>query len=61
MEFTLHTYDIQDLIIALIIRDRDYLDEQAHDRGEKLGALLIDLNNLCNPANDFTIKLKVEE
>jgi len=55
MEFKLHTYDIQYLIIALL----DYkADDIITDVDKKrLDELLSKLNNLCKKENNYTITL----
>lgn len=57
MEFKLHTYDIQELIIALIAYKAD--DVITDDDKKHLDELLSDLNNLCNEENNHTITLTV--
>ena len=57
MEFKLHTYDIQNLMIALIAYGADGVitdDDKKH-----LAELLTDLNNLCKEENNYTITLTV--
>jgi len=55
MEFKLHTFDIQYLIIALL----DYkADDIITDVDKKrLDELLSKLNNLCKKENNYTITL----
>ena len=57
MEFKLHTYDIQKLIIALIAYKAD--DVITDDDKKRLNELLTDLNNLCKEENNYTITLTV--
>ena len=55
MEFKLHTYDIQDLMIALIAyRANEIITD---DDKKRLNKLLTNLNNLCKEENDYTISL----
>lgn len=55
MEFKLHTFDIQYLIIALLDYKADniitYVDKK------RLDELLSKLNNLCKKENNYTITL----
>ena len=57
MEFKLHTYDIQDLMIALIAYRADNIITD--DDKKRLNVLLARLNNLCREENDYTITLTV--
>ena len=57
MEFKLHTYDIQDLMIALIAYKAN--DIITGDDKKRLNELLARLNNLCREENDYTITLTV--
>lgn len=60
MTFNLHTYDIQDLIIALIMRDKENDPDGMAERLARMDALLTDMNNMCSPANDYTLTVTVE-
>lgn len=60
MEFDLHTYDIQDILIALIMCDwKPYPDVE--ERLEKAKGIFTDLNRLCNIDNDFTLHFTVTD
>ena len=56
MEFKLHTYDIQRLIISLICSDSENMSED--DRQRLLGKLT-ELNAMCKIKNDFTLNITV--
>lgn len=56
MEFNLHTFDIQNLIIALVYA-RDNIKEE--DR-KRLDDKLCELNRMCNEGNNYTLKVKIE-
>lgn len=59
MEFTLHTYDIQNLIIALCCAKTDsVLTEEVKER---LSDKLCELNRMCNEDNDYTLSVSVNE
>lgn len=59
MEFKLHTYDIQLLDIALICyKDTDGV--LTEEDNERLRDKLMELNNLCNKENDYTLHITVE-
>lgn len=62
MNFKLHTYDIQSLMICLIeesARDKkkDVITEAEYERLEKL---LTSLNNLCLEKNGYTLSVTVD-
>jgi len=56
MEFNLHTYDIQYLIIALVIARHDPMIAKEYDR---LSDLLDNLNGMCSEENDNTLAVTV--
>ena len=56
MEFKLHTFDIQNLIIALIC-SRDSVSE---DDKQRIMEKLEEMNRLCSKANDYTLNITVE-
>lgn len=56
MEFDLHTFDIQNLIIALVYA-RDNIKEEDKTR---LDDKLCELNRMCNEGNNYTLKVKIE-
>jgi hypothetical protein len=58
MEFKMHTYDIQHLIIALIAST----GKTGFTEGEKqrLLSVLNGLNTLCTKDNDYTLTVKIE-
>lgn len=58
MEFTLHTYDLQDIVIALICNDSAVLEANP-DQKQKLIDLFGTINSMCNEGNDWTLKFKV--
>lgn len=58
MELKLHTYDIQHLIIALIVSQGKTCCEES-DR-ERLLDTLNGLNSLCTEANNYTLKVTIE-
>ena len=58
MEFKLHTYDIQLLDIALIHYRADGV--LTKEDNERLRNKLMELNNLCNKENDYTLHITVE-
>ena len=63
MKFKLHTYDIQLLDIALIYygvccKDNDGV--LTKEDNERLRDKLMELNNLCNKENDYTLHITVE-
>lgn len=60
-KFTLHTYDIQDLIIAMIMRDKDHEPDGMTERIKRLEDLFADVNNLCCLANDYTVTVTVDD
>lgn len=55
MEFKLHTYDIQNLMIALITYKANEIITSEDKK--RLNGLLTGLNNLCKEENDYTITL----
>lgn len=59
MDFTLHTYDLQDIVIALICNDSAVLRDNP-ERVSRLKDLFAELNNMCNESNDWTITLHAE-
>ena len=58
MEFDLHTYDIQDIILGLIMNNSRYLAQDA-ERVEKLINLFTKLNIMTNESNDYTLHFTV--
>ena len=59
MEFKLHTYDIQFLDIALIYY-RETAGILTNEDIKRLRNKLMELNNLCNEGNDYTLHIIVE-
>lgn len=62
MEFSLHTYDIQDLMICLIEakshdKEKRIITEADYDR---LNDLLCSLNRLCTEENNYTLFFTVK-
>lgn len=60
MEFDLHTYDIQDIILGLIMNDSSVLDKE-DERVEKLINLFTKLNIMTNENNHYTLHFTVKE
>ena len=58
MEFDLHTYDLQDIVIALICNDSSVLKDHP-DRIERLKTLFAEANWMCNRDNDFTVHVTI--
>lgn len=59
MTFELHTYDCQDIVIALICNDSAVLKDKP-ERVQRLIDLFADINTMCKPGNDFTVKVEVK-
>ena len=59
MEINLHTYELQDIVIALICSHGTILDEKPETK-RKLIDMFAGLNNLCTVNNDYTISLEVK-
>lgn len=62
MKFKLHTYEIQDLMIAIISAetyDKSFNDV-CGDKTERLKNLLTELNNMCSYENNYTLTVSVE-
>lgn len=59
MEFKLHTYDIQKLILALICNDSSVVasDEKAR---QALIDKLSEMNQMCKLSNDYTLTVMVD-
>lgn len=55
MEFNLHTYDIQRIIIALI--SSKSIEE---DNKNRIMEKLEEMNRLCTEENNYTLKITVE-
>ena len=60
MEFELHTYDLQDIVIALICNDSAVLAANP-DQKQKLIDLFSGLNQRTNEANNWTLKFTVTD
>ena len=58
MGFDLRTYDIQDIILGLIMNNSRYLAQDA-ERVEKLINLFTKLNIMTNETNDYTLHFTV--
>ena len=60
MEFDLHTYDIQDIILGLIMNDSSVLAKE-DKRVEQLLNLFTKLNTMTNEDNHYTLHFTVKE
>lgn len=60
MKFSLHTFDIQDIVIALIFASVREENPDMKARMEKLTDVFADMNRRCNPENDYTLTVTVE-
>ena len=60
MEFDLHTYDIQDIILGLIMNDSSVLAEK-DEAVAKLIDLFTKLNTMTNENNHYTLHFTVKE
>ena len=60
MEFSLHTYDIQDIILGLIMNDSSVLAKE-DKRVEQLLNLFTKLNTMTNEDNHYTLHFTVKE
>ena len=60
MEFKLHTYDIQKLMIAII--EVDYKNDTIISKSDVYRILnkLSEINNMCNEGNDHAVNVKIE-
>lgn len=58
MEFELHTYDLQDIVIALICNDSSVCRDHP-DRIKRLRDLFAGANNLCTNDNDYTVHVTI--
>ena len=58
--FTLHTYDLQDIVIACIYRSTEDKDPVRRERYEKLTDLFADLNGMVREDNDWTVDITVQ-
>ena len=57
-QLNVSTYDLQDLVIALICYKPDAVITKAEK--ERLMDTLAGLNNLCNVSNDYTLRVTVQ-
>ena len=57
-QLNVSTYDLQDLVIALISYKPDSVITKADK--ERLIGTLTDLNNLCSASNDYTLRVTVQ-
>ena len=55
MEIKLHTFDIQRMMIALIMSD----DHTPEEEKARIQNKLCELNKLCCEANDYTLTINV--
>ena len=60
MSFRMHTFDIQDIVIALIFASVREENPDMKARMEKLTDVFADMNRRCNPENDYTLTVTVE-
>ena len=63
MTISLHTYDLQNIVLVLIhhkIREKDDTVTTPQDC-ERLIDIFSSLNMLCNEDNDYTITLDIKE
>ena len=59
MDFELHTYDLQDIVLALICNDSSVLKDKK-DRVDELIDLFSKINQHCSNDNGFTVKFHAE-
>lgn len=60
MEFKLHTYDIQRMIIAMIDVGCGNDETISENDVERILNKLCEINNMCNEGNDHTVNVKIE-
>lgn len=60
MEFKLHTYDIQRLMIAIIEVECANSGVISKNDVERILNKLCEINNMCNEGNDHTVNVKIE-
>ena len=58
MEFKLHTFDIQHLILSVIVAQGQTGCEES-DR-QRILSMLTALNTLCTKENDYTLNVTIE-
>ena len=59
MTFELHTYDCQDIVLALICNDSSVLKDKP-EGVQRLIDLFSEINKMCKPDNGFTVKVEVK-
>ena len=60
MEFKLHTYDIQRMIIAMIEVDCTNEEIISKNDTERILEKLCKINNMCSESNDHAVNVKIE-
>lgn len=60
MKIEFNTYELQDIVLALICHDSNVLKQRPEDVN-RLIDVFADLNRLCNADNDYTISLTVDD
>lgn len=60
MEFKLHTYDIQRMMIAMI--EVEYVNSEVISKNdvERILNKLSEINNMCNESNNHAVNVKIE-
>ena len=58
MEFSINTYDIQHIVIALIMYKTD--DVITKEDIRRLTDKLSEINNLCTEQNNYTLNIKID-
>lgn len=60
MEFKLHTYDIQRMMIAIIEVECANSGVISKNDVERILKKLSEINNMCNEGNDHAVNVKIE-
>lgn len=60
MEFDLNTYDLQDIVLALLMNNSDVLQEK-ETRVKELADLFAKINCLTSESNDWTLHFTVTQ
>ena len=60
MSFRMHTFDIQDIVIALIFASVREENPDMKARMEKMIDVFADVNRACAKENDYTVTVTVE-
>lgn len=60
MEFKLHTYDIQRMMIAMIEVECASDEIISKNDTERILKKLCEINNMCNEGNDHAVNVKIE-